>query len=146
MIDKLIRPILLAALAAMTMLAAVETIGLHGFAITLPLVGTLGWPGALDRAAAAEQARDVAEANFKTAESNVMALSAAVARQNVALAALAKEAEERRARAAAAVKNAQESARQARARLAAVVIHPPQGATACDRVMDIDRRFLEALQ
>jgi uncharacterized membrane-anchored protein YhcB (DUF1043 family) len=84
-------------------------------------------------------------ADLSTCRGNTATLEIALADQNAAVEALAAESAARIARAEAAQRDAEETARQARDRAARFALRPIQGVTVCERVLDVDAAFLRQL-
>lgn len=81
-----------------------------------------------------------------TCKANTRVLTGGIDKQNAATATSAAKAVAAKARAEAAVATAQVQSGKARREAADVLGTEPKGATACERVDDIDRRLMESLK
>lgn len=89
----------------------------------------------------AQARRDLAQA-----QTNVLTVRAALDRQNAALENLRIEGRRRIAAAEARLAEAQRNRADAERRAARIASSPPQGATDCEQLLDIDRRVTENLR
>lgn len=83
---------------------------------------------------------------LNTCRTTAASLEQAIEDQNARVRAQAEESARRVAAAEAAVGRARAETEAANARVAAFLSAAPQGATVCERVEDVDRRFLEMLR
>lgn len=83
---------------------------------------------------------------LNTCRRNVDDLEASVKRQSDEIERMERETEQRVANAEAAVASAKVATENANRRLARFLSESPMGSTVCERVEDVDRRFLELLK
>lgn len=89
---------------------------------------------------------DGARSDLAQARTNAAQLRAGIDAQNRAIAAARDEAARRIAAAEARLGEAQQARAAAERRAARIAASPPQGATDCEQLLDIDRRVRESLQ
>ena len=77
---------------------------------------------------------------------NVTDLEQSIEQQNARISAVEAGSAQRIATAETAVQRAREATRAANTRVTAILSAAPKGATVCERVEDVDRRFLEMLK
>jgi len=139
---KLAGPVLAAIGIAAVVVAGVQTVRLDGFHL-------LGWTvheGALDREAAANKRADALGHDLDVCHASNVTLQDALGRQNKWISDNSAADSQRLKDAAAAVTAAQNATNALLAKLRAFGATPPQGKDTCERVKDVDTRFLETLK
>lgn len=96
--------------------------------------------------AAAESKLTTAETNLRTCRTNTRTLELSVAEQNTQIDGLRRDTVARLNAAERAVAAANRETAAAQARINRFMAAPVAGATACERVADVDARFLEMLR